>query len=70
MDFPLQAALVDALKEEEGADFGKGMTKLYEALANDFVYADPQKILVFGDNHDMDRLFMQLNRDVVLLKWH
>lgn len=68
MDFPLQAALIDALKESEGSDFGKGMTRLYEALANDFVYADPQKILVFGDNHDMDRLFMQLNQDVALTK--
>lgn len=68
MDFPLQSALVDALKEPEGSDFGKGMTKLYEALANDFVYADPNNILVFGDNHDMDRLFMQLDRDVDLTK--
>jgi len=68
MDFPLQSALVEALKEPEGADLSKGMTKLYEALANDFVYADPKKILVFGDNHDMDRLFTQLDRDVDLTK--
>lgn len=68
MDFPLQAALIDALKEPEGSDFGNGMTRLYEALANDFVYADPNKILVLGDNHDMDRLFMQLNQDVDLTK--
>ena len=68
MDFPLQAALTDALKEEEGSDFGKGLSRLYEALANDFVYADPKKLLVFGDNHDMDRLYMQLNQDVQLTK--
>jgi glycosidase len=68
MDFPLQAALIDALKESEGSDFGKGMTKLYEALANDFVYADPKNILLLGDNHDMDRLFMQLGQDVDLTK--
>jgi glycosidase len=41
---------------------------LYEALANDFVYADPKRILVFGDNHDMDRLFTQLGKDVSLTK--
>ena len=68
MDFPLQSALVDALKEKEGADFSKGLAGLYEALANDFVYADPKNMLVFGDNHDMDRLFTQLNKDVDLTK--
>ena len=68
MDFPLQAALVDALKEPEDFYAGKGLSKLYEALANDFVYADPNKIMVLGDNHDMDRLFMQLNQDVDLTR--
>lgn len=68
MDFPLQSALVQALTEPEGSDFGKGMARLYEALANDFVYADPNRMLVFGDNHDMDRLFMQLGQDVDLTK--
>jgi neopullulanase len=28
MDFPLQAALIDALKEPDGADFTKRITKL------------------------------------------
>ena len=68
MDFPLQAALVDALKEPEDPNFGKGMNRLYEALANDFAYADPKNIMVMGDNHDMDRLYTQLNRDVDLTK--
>lgn len=68
MDFPLQAALVDALKDPEDVYAGKGLSKLYEALANDFVYAHPNKILLLGDNHDMDRLFMQLNQDVDLAK--
>lgn len=68
MDFPLQGSLVQALKEPEGSDFGKGMTKLYEALANDFAYANPNQMLVFGDNHDMDRLFTQLDSDIALTK--
>ena len=66
MDFPLQAALISALTEEEGWD--KGLIKLYEALANDFVYADPQSIMVFAENHDMDRLATQLNGDVASIK--
>ncbi|NBT16842.1 MAG: alpha-amlyase [Chitinophagia bacterium] len=43
-------------------------TKLYEALANDFAYPDPNNILVMADNHDMDRLFMQLKQDPALVK--
>ena len=68
MDFPLQAAPMDALKEPDDPNFSKGLPQLYEALSNDFVYADPNKILVVGDNHDMDRIFTQLNQDVDLAK--
>jgi glycosidase len=68
MDFPMQAALVQALKDPEGGEFNKGLAALYESLANDFVYADPSHVLVFGDNHDMDRLFTQLDEDVDLTK--
>lgn len=66
MDFPLQATLVQALTEPESWD--KGLPKLYEALANDFVYANPNDLLVFGDNHDMDRLFTQVMNDVDLME--
>jgi len=66
MDFPMQAALVAALTEPEGWD--KGIVKLYEGLANDFVYANPDDLMVFGDNHDMNRLFTFLNNDVDLMQ--
>ena len=68
MDFPLQEALVKSLTGKEDAAYLSPFTKLYEALANDFVYPDPANILVFGDNHDMNRLFEQLNRDVDLMQ--
>lgn len=68
MDFPLQAALVQSLNGEEGESYNAPFTKLYEALANDFVYPDPNQILLIGDNHDMNRLFMQLKQDVALTK--
>jgi len=61
MDFPLQRTLIEALNAEENWD--SGLVKLYEGLANDFAYYDPSSILFFGDNHDMDRLFTQLNED-------
>ncbi|MEM1337759.1 MAG: glycoside hydrolase family 13 protein [Bacteroidota bacterium] len=66
MDFPLQKAIIEALTEKENWD--SGLIKLYEGLANDFYYSDPGKVLLFGDNHDMDRLFTQLNEDVSLVK--
>lgn len=68
MDFPLQAALVQSLNGDEGESYNSAFTKLYEALANDFVYPNPNQILLMGDNHDMDRLFMQLKQDVELTK--
>ncbi len=68
MDFPLQAALVQSLNGEEGESYLAPFTKLYEALANDFVYPNPNQILLLGDNHDMDRLYMQLNQDASLVK--
>mgnify|MGYP003624427000 FL=1 len=66
MDFPMQRAIVDALNEEESWD--KGLVKIYEGLANDFSYANPSKIMIFPDNHDMSRIFTQLKEDVVKTK--
>ncbi|NNL09728.1 MAG: glycoside hydrolase family 13 protein [Croceitalea sp.] len=66
MDFPLQKALIEALTEEE--NWNSGLIKLYEALANDFNYSNPESILMFGDNHDMDRLYTQLGENLSLTK--
>jgi glycosidase len=68
MDFPLQQALIQGIREQEQPYTSTGLTRLYEALANDFAYANPNQILVFGDNHDMDRLYTQLNEDTALTK--
>jgi glycosidase len=66
MDFPMQKAIVEALNEEETWD--KGLVKIYEGLANDFSYANPEKMMLFPDNHDMDRIFTQLKENVVNTK--
>jgi glycosidase len=68
MDFPMQEALVQSLLGNEGASYNSAFTRLYEAIANDFVYPNPNQLLVFGDNHDMDRLYMQLNQDPALMQ--
>lgn len=67
MDFPLQAALTQSLTEEE-KQYGSGFINLYEALGNDFLYADPNNLVTFPDNHDMSRFFTQVNEDFDLFK--
>jgi len=66
MDFPLQDAVSRGLREEE--TWGSGLVTMYESLANDFLYADPWNLVIFPDNHDMSRMYMQLGEDVDLLK--
>lgn len=61
MDFPIQVALVDALNHEE--TWGTGLVELYQMLAQDFVYSEPEELVVFPDNHDMSRIYTQLNED-------
>lgn len=66
MDFPLQANLLAALSEDDGAH--TGLTKLYEGLAHDFVYPDPANLVLFDGNHDTPRLFSLLKHDVGLTR--
>ncbi|OKL41681.1 glycoside hydrolase family 13 protein [Pontibacter flavimaris] len=67
MDFPLQGALTTALRDDESG-WDTGWLHLYNVLATDFLYADPQNLVVFADNHDMDRIYTQLNQDADLTK--
>lgn len=59
MDFPLHDAAVKGLLEDEG--WGRGLDRIYSMLANDFLYADPHNLVIFPDNHDMSRIFTQLD---------
>jgi glycosidase len=61
MDFPLNNAVIQGLKENEGWDTGLG--RMYEALANDFQFPNPEKLVIFPDNHDMSRFYTQLNEN-------
>ncbi len=40
-----------------------GVNRLYTTLANDFVYKDPSRNVVFLDNHDMSRLYSVVGED-------
>ncbi|MEZ5070092.1 MAG: alpha-amylase family glycosyl hydrolase [Bacteroidales bacterium] len=66
MDFPLQSALTRSLLAEDGWD--SGWLGLYETLAADYLYPDPGNLVVFPDNHDMPRFFMQVGMDPALYR--
>lgn len=54
MDFPTEEAIRQAL-ENDGNGWGAGMMRVYDAVAQDYLYADVNKLLLFVGNHDMDR---------------
>ena len=66
MDFPLHIALRTALMQPEGWDYG--FVGLYEMLANDFVYPDPGRLVVFAENHDTPRALAHFDGDIALWK--
>lgn len=66
MDFPIQTTLVDALTSEE--NWGNGFVDLYETLSFDYAYPDPNNMVIFPDNHDMDRFYRQINESFALYK--
>jgi glycosidase len=66
MDFPLQISFTEALLDD--FSWGKGFIKPYTTLANDFLYPNPNNLLIFPDNHDMTRFFTQVNNDIDLFK--
>jgi glycosidase len=57
MDFPLLSAIWD-LSEN------KRINSLYNVLSKDHLYSNPMNLMVFADNHDVERLMFYLNGDV------
>ncbi len=66
MDFPLQDAVVRGLLEPE--DRETGLLRIYRLLADDFLYPDPARLVVFPDNHDMSRIYTQLGERMDLYR--
>jgi glycosidase len=66
MDFPLHQSLREALTEPEGAGYGKGLGKLYEAMVNDALYPEPARMVLFEGNHDTNRIFSAVGEDLAL----
>jgi glycosidase len=66
MDFPLQEALVNGLLGNE--DWNSGIVDIFRVISNDFQYGDPYNLVVFAGNHDMKRIYSQLNEQMDLYK--
>ncbi|HEY3370112.1 MAG TPA: glycoside hydrolase family 13 protein [Prolixibacteraceae bacterium] len=66
LDFPICYAVMQGLKTPENWD--GGFITMYEALANDFQYPHPEKLVIFPDNHDMSRFYTQLDGNFDLFK--
>ncbi len=56
MDFPLMYAM-NKVFDEETTDWDNGLTALYDYLCQDVVYANPNNLLTFLDNHDTSRFY-------------
>jgi len=57
---------VNALLSEES--WNSGLVEIYNVIAGDYVYGNPYDLVVFADNHDIQRIYSQLNNDLELLK--
>ena len=63
MDFILSDDLLSVFNEDDGS-WDKGMTKFYNNFANDFLYPNPNNLLIFAENHDTHRVNHVYNNDI------
>lgn len=68
MDFILQKALSSCFNEHGKPWEDMGMNRLYNAIANDYLYADINNLLVFAENHDTQRYNLLLNNNLAKFK--
>jgi len=66
MDFPLQMTLINCLTR--AGRINDQWVPLYEMLGNDFLYPDPFHLVIFPDNHDIDRFYTKIGEDIGLYK--
>ncbi|MCF8321269.1 MAG: glycoside hydrolase family 13 protein [Flavobacterium sp.] len=55
MDFTLHDAIGNVFNEDRQS-WDRGMIQVYDNFANDFLYPNPNNLLVFAENHDTGRL--------------
>lgn len=65
-DFQTLWAITDAMTKDFG--WTDGINEMYTTLAQDFVYKDPMRNVIFLDNHDLSRFYSVVGEDEVKYK--
>jgi Glycosidases len=68
MDFILQNSLNKCFNEHGKSLEDVGMNRLYNTIADDYLYANLNNLLVFAENHDTQRYNYTLNGDLAKYK--
>ena len=61
-DFQLNFAIEEALTQKQS--WTGGAARLYYTLAQDYLYEDPLRNVIFLDNHDKSRFFSTIGEDI------
>ncbi len=61
-DFQTLWGITDAMTKDFG--WNEGVNKLYTTLAQDFLYKDPMRNVIFLDNHDIARFYSVIGEDL------
>lgn len=61
-DFQHYYAINEALSREQG--WTEGAARLYFTLAKDFIYRNPNKNVIFLDNHDLSRFYSMVGENM------
>ena len=63
MDFTLHDAFGNVFNEDN-PNWNDGMIKFYENFVNDFLYDNPNNLLIFAENHDTGRFNQNYKNDI------
>ncbi|WP_319481288.1 glycoside hydrolase family 13 protein [uncultured Draconibacterium sp.] len=62
MDLPLHFEMRKAFNEPTGREHG--LERLYDVISQDFLYANPNNLMLVIDNHDVSRIYNLMDKDV------
>jgi glycosidase len=65
-DYQMYYAILEALSREQG--WTEGVMRLYYTLAQDYLYEDPFRNVLFLDNHDLSRFYTSVGEDLTRFK--
>ena len=68
MDFCLQKTLETCFNEHGKPREDIGMNRIYNTIADDYLYADINNLFIFAENHDTQRYNYLLNSDLAKFK--